>query len=749
VSKRGRLDWLAALEVPLGGAAGVVLVPVTHPAHPPAPALPEGVRRIEVPLTSDELAAFVAPTGLAGAGTARWVVVPPAVPRRTRDLELAPPGAPELSGEAAAVAALLDSLPEGAVAALFVTRRLLVGEASAPFRGWLDGRYRVSWVLHLGPAAAEAVGTPGLEMAVVVVESGDGDEEMRLTRLADLRSLAPAEWQRVLRGAARREGGEVESSIVVRGERLGAEPWTYERFSGSFQRAREDATVLGESMPLGELAEVLEGIGPKDLTAFVRESRAGAAEPTVAAYGRRSLGSGGELGRPAHMLAEHLVPSAARLAAADLLVGARPEAREGALAVVEIAGEALPATFETGVLAVRFREGASPQVRELVAGYLGSEHAVAWLRARGALPRIGREHLEALGVPRPRAEVFQALEELAAIERTYLGWAAEARSARSELFARSSFADTVPRLLELQRLERERVRAGADSRGLDYQIRNYYPHPIAARRESVQQARPGEASVRDTLDCAEIAITVLSLVGYAQLRALGICRDDEFPGHLAQYAQGGSFSFDWGKHRSFLDHAIAASARHENPLALPLPELATLGLDGAWSDAERALREERNRLAHLLRVRPSEQRRLGDELREALDRLLAGLALLSTARLAVVDDYSLDAVSGARVAELRLLRGASRLFARQTLRVDRELARGGVGLLDGDDRLHGLSPWLLWTHCPRCEHDELFGFARCDGGMAHYVALGTGHPLESEPLGRRWEEMIERGAAAP
>ena len=275
------------------------------------------------------------------------------------------------------------------------------------------------------------------------------------------------------------------------------------------------------------------------------------------------------------------------------------------------------------------------------------------------------------------------------------------------------------------------------------------PHPIALRRESLQQTRPGEASMRDTLDCAEIAITVLSLIGYVQLRSLGICSDDEFPGLLAQYAQGPSFTFDWGKLRSFLDQAIAASAKHENPLSLPLPELATLGLDGAWSDAERRLRDERNRLAHLLRLKPSEQRKLGVELGEALDRLLGGLALLSTARLAVVDDYSLDAVTGAREAELRLLRGASRLFARQTLPVDRELARGGVGLLDGDDRFHGLSPWLLWAHCPRCEHDELFAFTRCDEGVAHYVALATGHPLESEPLGARWQELIRAGATAP
>lgn len=84
-----------------------------------------------------------------------------------------------------------------------------------------------------------------------------------------------------------------------------------------------------------------------------------------------------------------------------------------------------------------------------------------------------------------------------------------------------------------------------------------------------------------------------------------------------------------------------------------------------------------------------------------LCKLLEGLALLSSVKLAVVSDYSRDALSGARTAKVQVLRGASRVFPRATIEVREELARHSVGLFDAGGTFHGLTPWLIWEPCRR------------------------------------------------
>lgn len=742
--------WWSALAVPLGSEPRVLLLPLEDPQHRPRLEVPEDLKVVTVSLGIDSPPAVDELDDLAGP----VVLAPPAVPTRSRDVVFEPEDGLRLHGEAAVVARLLVGPLEGRRTAAFVTRSLLVSREPATFRAWLDRSFSVDWVLFPGPSGADALGVPGLEMAVLVIGPRRETRDVRLTRLADLREKDPTEWEQLFHHASRREGGEVQNSIVLRDQALGADPWTYRRYSKEYRETEADAAALGESTPLEELAMVVGGIGPKDLTAFVRESRAGDLELTVSTFGRRSLADG-ELGRPTHMLAEPLPPSDTRLQAGDLLLGLRPEA--DTLTVVRVPDDALPATFETDLLTVRFRDEVPVQIRELVRGYLGSPHALEWLKAEGALPRLRREHLERLPVPRPKKEVLEALEGLAEAEDVYRGWAEEAREARGELFARSSFADTVPKLLERQRLERERVRAGHDSRSLDYLVRNHYPHPVAVRREALLQKPHSEARARESQECAEIAISIVSFLALVQWRFLqdedAAGPDGPLPPHLAQYVQGGPqggrFNFDWGKHRSFLDAVIAASRREDNPLALPIPELATLDVEDPWSRAEIELRNERNKAAHLYRHSPSEIQALSERMEMELCKLLEGLVLLSSVKLAVVIDYSRDALSGDRTAEVQVLRGASRAFPRETIEVREELARNSVGLFDTGGTFHRLTPWLIWEHCRRCEREELFAFARYEGQTAEYVALTTGHPLRSGKPVHYWQQALQQAEADP
>lgn len=92
-----------------------------------------------------------------------------------------------------------------------------------------------------------------------------------------------------------------------------------------------------------------------------------------------------------------------------------------------------PATLESTFQARSGAEGLVDKLEELVRGYLGSPHALEWLKAEGALPKLRKGHLERLPVPQPKKEVLEALEGLAEAERVYRGWGDEAREAPEDL----------------------------------------------------------------------------------------------------------------------------------------------------------------------------------------------------------------------------------------------------------------------------------------------------------------------------
>ena len=60
-------------------------------------------------------------------------------------------------------------------------------------------------------------------------------------------------------------------------------------------------------------------------------------------------------------------------------------------------------------------------------------------------------------------------------------WADEIAETRRRIFTSVSLTHHLPALLARQRTEIDRLRAARDAKGLEYQIRNYYPHPIALR----------------------------------------------------------------------------------------------------------------------------------------------------------------------------------------------------------------------------------------------------------------------------
>jgi hypothetical protein len=357
-----------------------------------------------------------------------------------------------------------------------------------------------------------------------------------------------------------------------------------------------------------------------------------------------------------------------------------------------------------------------------------------------------------LEVPDPSPEVLEALGTLAQAEQSYRQWADEVQTVRQELFAAPSYGQQVIALLERQRIELERLRAAEDSQSLDYQIRNYYPHPIALRRELILQQEHGKDRLDSILECAEYVMTLVALLSMIQVAeghhiGLGIPTSQ-----LRSFCQPGSLHLDWGKCLALVREGVAHTAKHDNPLALPFPALGELGTvladaSSDWSQAETTLREHRNHQSHLQRLPDAEILNMSEEFTQFLDVLLSHVPFLGTIPLVYVTDYQYRP-SGERIARFQLLQGASVAFQQREQSVPEELPRDVVGFLDQRGDFHSAFPWLIWDACPVCLRSELFVFNRIEDRQVTYVAMETGHPHHPAGLAERMATFVREAMKA-
>ena len=388
-----------------------------------------------------------------------------------------------------------------------------------------------------------------------------------------------------------------------------------------------------------------------------------------------------------------------------------------------------------------------PHARDLMISWLLSERASKSLAAGGVVGvHLHASALLQLEVPAPTETVVVALEALAELETWYRTRAESVRDARSAIFSADRYSDAVPLLLHAQQSEGERVIAAEDSQKFEYRVRNYFPHPVALRRERLQVHEHGKERLEDTLECAEHLIHYVALCGLVQLQALrpGVALPSR---HLQSMVNGKSLEFSWGSSWSLLKEAVDATRKLADPLAAPIPQLSLLAdvfgkpeAGPARSEAE--LRLRRNNQGHLQRLPVPELVEISERLGEALDELLEALVFLADIPLVYVRDYSLDGFTGERRVVFDILRGASVVFDRTVRVIDRELPRGSLGLLGHGGKFHSMSPWLLLHTCQVCKRPEVFVFSRYRDRTATFVAMETGHSWDSQELGGLFWKLL-------
>lgn len=751
------LAWLGELTQFLGLAPDLVIQPVGHEPGIPTldfgPALPQP-EEMHLPTPSDTQDHWRR-TLTELLDRREWklcLINLLGIPVQTLAIER--DGARWQDGPAFLTEALWAS-PPGRIHIVLSPAGLLSENRHAYFRTWIASRHRLEWLVYLGPAAAKLLGVhPTFRMAVLVIHTGVADREKpHLLRLVDLTDIERSEWKKVLLHTAKRSGGEVGPSIVLRNPELDDRPWTYQRFSKRLHEIREDARQLGALKPLGEWVKNFR-VGLKRTVGAVDLGEAGTApEGTVLCFGGRSIQRGGQLGPPVCAVKRDGIPKEMMLRPGDILVrsiaGLSPQ--HDPLVAARVPEHALPATFDRTCIRLRWRPVVDNQVADLLIGYLNSRHARDWLIAHGVQSTLNPSVLRQLEVPDPSPEVLKALETLSQAEKHYRQWGDEVQGARQELFAAPSYGQQVTALIERQRIEIERLRAAEDSQSLGHQIRNYYPHPIALRRELILQKEHGKDKLDSILECAEYAITLVAVMAMLQVATDHDVGSSLPTSQLRSFCREGSLHLDWGKCLAVVREGAAFTTKHTNPLSLPFPALATLETRFAndssdWAQSERTLRVQRNNQSHLLHLPDVEIHQMSDDFSRHLDVLLGGVTFLGTTPLVHVLDYQLHPVSGERVATFYFLQGASSAFQRREQMVAGEVPRGIVGFLDHQGAFRSAFPWLMMDTCPVCKRGELFVFNRFENSQVIYVAMETGHPHHPTNLAERMHDLVRNAS---
>jgi hypothetical protein len=747
------LAWLGKLTQLLRISPDLVIQPVSHDPNTPAldfgPDVPTP-HEIRLPIASDDQESWR--RALADLLTHKtWqtclinlLSIPIHSIETTRD------GLRWQDGLAFLAEALCTSTPGHLLVVLSPLGLLLTNQHTSQ-RAWLASHHRLEWLVYLGSTAANLLGVHrSFPTAVLVIRAGSmPGVEPHLLRLVDLTNLEYSEWKKVLVHTTKRGGGEVGPSIVLRNPELDDRPWIYQRFSKQFHETREDARQLGSLKPLEEWVESIR-VGLKRTIGAVELSETTAIPAdTTPCFGGRSIQRGGQLGDPVCAVKRAGISKEMMLRPGDVLVraivGLSPH-HEPILAA-RVPEHATPATFDRTCIRLRWRPEVDDQVIDLLVGYLNSQHARQWLIAHGVQVTLNPSLLRRLEVPDPSPEVVQALRTLSQAEERYRQWADEVLAARQELFAASSYGQQVAALLERQRIETERIRAAEDSQSLAYQIRNYYPHPIALRREVIAQQAHGKARLDNVLECAEYVITLLAIMALIQVSEDHNIGLNIPSSQLRSFCREGSLHLDWGKCLAIVREGAAFTLKHTNQLLLPFPNLGaleTLLADDSsdWTQAEHILHKHRNNQSHLQRLPEVEMRSISAQCTQFLDVLLSGVPFLGMIPLVHVVDYQLRPASGERVATFQLLQGTSPVFQQHVQQVTIELPRGVVGFLDHHGTFRSVFPWLIVDTCPVCQHAEIFVFNRIENALVTYVAMETGHPYHPVELANRVNAMV-------
>lgn len=519
---------------------------------------------------------------------------------------------------------------------------------------------------------------------------------LRLPRRSDSMQIAEE-----LRALFRLGGGQTDHGFVQREAIETRRPLRVAAHDPARLERQRHLRSLGEVRMLGDLGRLFVG--------WHRPSNSSGPEPVdgVPVLTGRDIATGVALD---YADVRRVVRPARRavLAAGDLCVPV--EARRGEpLRVHVVEHDELPLVAANTVIAIRPRDELDTATIQFLVDYLRSPRAAALL----AHETSGRPHLDAsqlaqLPVPMPDDTLLSALADLRATERQLDEWAAEVSNAIAGVLGEDAAEAGVIQLRSTGQLLRHRVTAARQLDDLGYRIRNLFPFPVALPWRRAQTANADLEGYQGILECAE------SLTGYLAVLSILLSRDLELELGAVRGLRNGLATTDHGismtEWTEIVREVAGKRVARTASAATPFVELTELMLDGGDAyEALRDLTQMRNDLSH---NRGPKGGQVPGSFSEALERLVElyeACEWLIEYPVRLVEDTTWDSYGQSGRYRYRELTGDHYLIRPRTAATtDPTLNKGRLYVTDRTEKMHLVSPLILWHECDHCNLPSAF-----------------------------------------
>jgi len=354
-------------------------------------------------------------------------------------------------------------------------------------------------------------------------------------------------------------------------------------------------------------------------------------------------------------------------------------------------------------------------------------------------PTLSVTALRQLKVPLLPRELYSGLDELTEIEQALRTKADKLRSLRLDLFGIESQTTPEQRLQEIRQTAKAISASIGQAESQEFQIRNFYPYPLAFLYRSLASNTVHGDLYRDQLRLAEniiafVASVSLALVSPPDRASSGI--------DLRAYWRKGISPGDW-REISQKCSRILISYR-ANPIAQALAAL--------WND--RRHRTFRDRIDQLISRKNDFKHDRGPKNDEdfeaesaktnaALADCMGALGFLAEYPLRLIRDMS--RIRGGREVTLVTLTcmGDHPGFGQQQMTYPDALTKNDLYIEIEKDNWNQLYPFLLAHNCSQCNNREFYFVDRWPdkNGLAVLKSFERGHTYESGEAGEelaRW-----------
>ncbi|OHV61347.1 hypothetical protein [Pseudofrankia sp. BMG5.36] len=178
------------------------------------------------------------------------------------------------------------------------------------------------------------------------------------------------------------------------------------------------------------------------------------------------------------------------------------------------------------------------------------------------------------------------------------------------------------------------------------------------------------------------------------------------------------------------------------PDSHPLHDLRRAVADPGFQDRTKYLLDLRNDNSHLVGPDPTELPHVRDRAAQSLQDLLTSVSFLADLTLAEVTRTDWDSLTKQGQVTYRELVGDHPVVRTQRIPYPSpEVEPGSLYLLDGEQRLHLLRPYLTGRICADCRTWSTFHIGGAKGGTVTLKSMGCGHTADDATLRSAFQQV--------